>query len=62
MNRIVYLNTKTNLGTETVDYLQRNDFSTYKDFLIELRRLKKEYHLAGINVYTSQRSVKNYFN
>ena len=55
-----YFNLKTNQGTETVDQLERNDFKTYKEYINEVVRLKKDYNIAGMNVYTSQRSCKDW--
>ena len=55
-----YLNMKSNYGTETVDQLDSADFSTYKEFKAELRRLISEYHLSGMNVYVSSRATKEW--
>jgi len=55
---IRYINLKTNQGTETVDQLDRQDFSTYAEFKKELNRLLKEYRLSGMAVYISQRQAK----
>tara|TARA_R110001632_G_scaffold1524_1_gene6806 strand:- start:15 stop:188 length:174 start_codon:yes stop_codon:yes gene_type:complete len=55
-----YYNIKTNQGVETVDHINRKDFATYKEYTTELKRLKKEYFLCGMNVYISQRSTKDY--
>lgn len=55
-----YLNIRTSEGVETVDHLDRNDFSTYSEYSKEVRRLVTEYRIAGMNVYTSQRSAKDY--
>jgi hypothetical protein len=46
---------KTGYGVETVDELSRDDFTTYKEFYRELKRLEGEYLLAGMNVYISKR-------
>ena len=51
-----YLNLKTSQGIETVDEISRKDFDSYKSYIRELVRLKREYHLAGMNVYSSQKS------
>lgn len=63
---MTYLNTKTSYGIETIDQLNRDDFNQnyqgYKDFCNELRRLKNEYRLCGINVYSSQRSTNEWKN
>lgn len=55
-----YLNTKTCYGIETVDCLDRNEFKTYKEYRTELKRLVSEYSLAGIPVYISSRSTKEW--
>ena len=57
---MVYLNTITGYGVETVDELDRNDFPTFREFKAELKRLIFEYRLAGINVYRSQRSTNEW--
>lgn len=61
---MIYLNIKTNYGVETVDQLERKDFNInyqgYKDFCNELKRLKNEYRLSGMNVYSSQRSTNDW--
>jgi len=55
-----YLNTRNSYGVETVDQLDPNDFNTYKEFKEELKRLVKEYNMAGIGVYISQRCTKEW--
>jgi hypothetical protein len=57
-----YLNMKTVYGVETIDQLSPEDYNTYKDFRAELRRLVGEYHMAGMNVYISQRCDKTWNN
>ena len=57
----IYLNVKTSEGIETVDQLNEKDFSTYKEFRQELKRLKNEYITASnfySGIYSSQRSTK----
>ncbi len=49
---------KTNQGTETVDQISREDFATRAEYVKELKNIVKEYNLAGMKVYTSQRQVK----
>lgn len=56
-----YFNIKTSYGVETIDQLDRKDFETYKDYIAELRRLKNEYRLAGMNVYLSQRATNEWY-
>lgn len=57
-----YFNLRTSMGVETVDELSSKDFATFKDYRAEVRRLKAEYHLAGMNIYTSSRSTKEWAN
>ena len=55
-----YYNYKTGYGVETVDQIDQKDFIWYKEYRQELRRLLGEYHLAGMNVYISSRSSKDW--
>ena len=57
---IKYFNFRSSQGVETVDELNSNDFATFKEFRKELKRLVGEYHLAGMNVYTSSRACKGW--
>ena len=57
---MVYFNMRTQYGVETVDELSRKDFNTYKAYRAEVKRLVAEYHMAGMNVYTSQRCCKDW--
>ena len=57
---IKYFNFRSSQGVETVDELNSNDFTTFKGFRKELKRLVGEYHLAGMNVYTSSRACKGW--
>mgnify|MGYP000226749147 FL=1 len=54
-----YLNIKTTHGVETWETVNREDFNTYKEFINEIRNIKKNYSLMGYNLYTSQRASKN---
>jgi hypothetical protein len=56
---IKYLNIKTQYGVETWETVNRNDFNSYRDFINEIKNIKKNYALMGYNLYTSQRSSKN---
>jgi hypothetical protein len=51
---------RTNYGVETVDQLDRDDFKTRKEFILELNRLISEYHLSGMQVYKSIRCTKDW--
>lgn len=55
-----YFNLKTVYGIETIDEFDSNDFPTFKEYRQELKRLAKEYRMAGMPVYTSQRATKEY--
>lgn len=55
-----YFNLRTNYGIETVDEVTLTDFDSKKEFNKEIRRIKNEYHIAGMNVYTSQRPDKTW--
>ena len=55
-----YFNYKTGYGVETVDQIDQKDFIWYKEYRQELRRLLGEYRLAGMNVYISSRSSKDW--
>ena len=56
--KTIYLNMKTNQGTETVDQISRDEYPDGKEYRKEIKRLVNEYNLAGMKVYTSQRQIK----
>ncbi len=55
-----YINTKTNYGVETIDHIEKDNFSTFSAYKKEVRRLIQEYRLSGINAYESQRKSNDY--
>jgi hypothetical protein len=55
-----YFNLKTTHGVETVDQININDFKTWQEYKLELRRLIQEYRICGMDVYISQRACKDY--
>jgi hypothetical protein len=55
-----YHNYKTGYGIETVDQIDQKDFIWYKEYRQELRRLLNEYRSAGMDVYISSRSTKDW--
>jgi len=57
---MTYYNIKTNHGIETVDELDPKDFASRREFLKERKRLRKEYWVAGIEVYTSARPTRDW--
>jgi hypothetical protein len=58
---MTYFNIKTIYGVETLDQLNRKDFQTYSEYIIELKRLKNEYRMAGMDIYLSQRATKEWY-
>ena len=56
-----YFNIKTSYGVETIDQLDEKDFNSYSEYIKELRRLKNEYKLAGMEVYLSQKATKEWY-
>lgn len=61
MSKIIFFNLRTNYGVETIDSVCRNDFESIKDFITEVKRLRNEYHIAGIPAYTSCRATKDWY-
>tara|TARA_B110000444_G_scaffold253204_1_gene283663 strand:+ start:5173 stop:5361 length:189 start_codon:yes stop_codon:yes gene_type:complete len=60
---ITYINTKFENTIETIDELDSNDFSTYKEFRLECKRYVNEYRLSGCGYpYKSQRSTNDWKN
>ena len=57
---MIYLNTITQQGKETIDQIDRKDFATFKDFKKELNNRIFNYAMAGMLVYTSQRACKEW--
>jgi hypothetical protein len=60
--KTIYFNMRTNYGIETVDQICSIDFENTKDFRKELKSMLYNYHLAGMNVYLSSRSTKEWKN
>jgi len=58
--RTVYFNWNGPAGRETVDELSRVDFDQDATFRAEIKRLKAEYSLAGMDVYISTRACANW--
>ena len=59
---MTYFNCKTSHGTETLDELNREDFSSFAEYKTERKRLIREYHMCGQYVYTSTRSTNDWKN
>jgi len=57
---MIYLNMRTQQGTETIDQIDRKDFATFKEYKRELKSMVDNYHLCNMPVYKSQRACKDY--
>ena len=57
---MLYLNTITAQGKETVDQIDRKDFETFKEYKKEVSSLLFNYTMSGMRVYTSQKKCKNW--
>jgi hypothetical protein len=55
-----YYNMKSVYGIETIDEIDPKDYIFYKEYRIELRRLRDEYRMCGMDVYISSRSTKDW--
>ena len=58
--KTLYLNWKGPMGLETVDEITLQPGQGWKDFRVCIRAQVAEYHLAGMNVYTSNRACKDW--
>jgi hypothetical protein len=56
----IYLNTKTNKDTETIDEFTIEPQQSNKDFKKYINQMINEYNTAGINVYKSSRCTKDW--
>lgn len=56
----IYLNIKTSQGIETVDEFTREQNQEPKEFRLYVNQMRKEYHIAGMNVYKSSRSTNEW--
>ena len=59
-NKTTYLNMKTSYGVETVDEISTDEYPIYSEYRKALQSLIYNYHLCGMNVYTSQRPDKTW--
>lgn len=57
---MIYFNTITQQGKETIDSLERLDFETTKEYKKEVNNILLNYALMGMLVYTSKRKCKDY--
>lgn len=58
--KTIYLNMKSPYGVETVDEFTREPGQNPKEFRRYVNNMVNEYHLAGMNVYKSQRASKDW--
>lgn len=59
---MIYLNIKTSEGVETVDEFTREEGQSPKEFRQYVLKMEREYQIAGMNVYKSTRSTKEWKN
>ncbi len=58
-----YINTKFENEVETIDSLNLADFTSLREFRLELKRLASEYTMAYCQTcYSSQRAARTYSN
>ena len=57
---MIYLNMRTQQGTETIDQINRKDFATFREYKRELKSMIDNYHLINMPVYKSQRACKDW--
>ena len=57
---MLYLNTITAQGKETVDQIDRKDFKDFKEYKKEVSSMLFNYTIIGMRVYTSQKKCKNW--
>lgn len=60
--KTIFLNMKTNFGTETVDEFTQEEGQTIKKFRLYVNQMVKEYHLTGQHVYKSSRCTNDWKN
>lgn len=56
----IYLNMKTAYGVETVDEFTQEIGQSYWAFRKYVSSMVKEYHIAGMSVYRSQRCTNDW--
>lgn len=56
----VYLNMRGSQGVETVDEFTREAAQSPKEFRLYIVEMKREYRIAGMNVYQSSRCTNNW--
>lgn len=56
----IYLNIRSNYGTETVDEFTIDNGQSKRDFRKHVNEMNREYHKAGIDTYKSRRSTNDW--
>lgn len=56
----VFLNLRGPAGRETVDEFSREPGQSAREFRAYVRDMVREYHMAGMGVYTSSRRCANW--
>jgi len=58
----IYLNMRTSQGVETVDEFTKEQNQSSKEFRLYTNEMRKEYQIAGMNVYKSSRCTNDWKN
>lgn len=58
--KTVFLNWRGQQGRETVDEFTQEPGQTWREFRAYVREMVSEYHMAGMDVYTSSRCCANW--
>jgi len=58
----IYLNIRTSQGVETVDEFTKEQNQSSKEFRLYTNEMRKEYQIAGMNVYKSSRCTNDWKN
>lgn len=58
----IYLNMRTSQGVETVDEFTKEENQSSKEFRLYTNEMRKEYQIAGMNVYKSSRCTNDWKN
>lgn len=59
---IVYLNARYGRSVETIDEFDSSNNKNLKEFFDYVKKMMQEYRIAGIPVYRSSRSTKEWRN
>jgi hypothetical protein len=59
---VVYLNARYGRSVETIDEFNSSSHTNIKEFFVYVKKMMQEYRMAGIPVYISSRSTKEWRN